>query len=64
MIASGAFLMALGGGYIGRQIDGNMATFALIAFAVGIILLAQAPAIALRKRIREIESQLNTQPKI
>lgn len=64
MNAAGAFLMALGGVYIGRHIEGEMSFYAVIAFAVGVVWLSQAPAIALRKRVRELESTLNGKPSI
>jgi hypothetical protein len=60
MNAAGAFLIALGGVYIGRHIEGEMSFYAVIAFAVGVVWTSQAPAIALRKRVRELESRLNT----
>jgi hypothetical protein len=56
MSAAGAFLTALGGVYVGRHIEGNMSLYAFTAFAVGIVWLSQAPAIALRKRVGELES--------
>ena len=57
MIASGAFLMGLGGMYIGGRIEGDLSMAAIIAFAIGIIWLSQAPVIALRQRVRELESK-------
>lgn len=59
MNATGAFLMALGGVYLGRHIEGELSFWAMIAFAVGVVWLSQAPAIALRKRVRELEMKLN-----
>lgn len=59
MNAAGAFLMALGGVYIGRHIEGDLSFYAVIAFAVGVVWTSQAPAIALRKRVRELESRLS-----
>lgn len=58
MSAAGAFLTALGGVYLGRHIEGNMSLYAFMAFAVGVVWLSQAPAIALRKRVRELETAL------
>jgi len=55
MIAAGAFLMGLGGMYIGRRIEGDLSMAAIVAFAIGIIWLSQAPVIALRQRVRELE---------
>jgi len=57
MIALGAFLMGLGGMYIGQRIEGELSTAAIVAFAIGIIWLSQAPVIALRQRVRELESK-------
>lgn len=59
MIAAGAFLMSLGGMYVAQRIEGEMSTPAIIAFAIGIIFLSQAPVIALRQRVRELESKLD-----
>jgi hypothetical protein len=59
MNAAGAFLMALGGVYVGRHIEGEMSFYAFIAFAIGVVWLSQAPAIALRKRVRELELKLS-----
>lgn len=59
MIAAGAFLMGLGGSYVGQRIEGDMSTPAMLAFAIGIILLTQAPVAALRGRIRTLESKLD-----
>jgi hypothetical protein len=58
MSAAGAFLTALGGVYVGRHIEGNMSLYAFMAFAVGVVWLSQAPAIALRKRVHELETAL------
>lgn len=58
MIAVGAFLMGLGGSYIGQRIEGEMSTPATLAFAIGIIFLSQAPLVALRARVRKVESKL------
>ncbi len=58
MIAAGAFLMGLGGVYLRQRIEGEMSMPALIAFAIGIIWLSQAPVVALRERVRELESKL------
>ena len=62
MSAAGAFLIALGGVYVGRHIEGELSFFAFIAFAVGVVWMSQAPAIALRKRVRELESKLSSNP--
>lgn len=59
MNAAGAFMMALGGVYLGRHIEGEMSFWAMIAFAVGVVWFSQAPAIALRKRVRELELKLD-----
>jgi hypothetical protein len=60
MILAGAFLMGLGGYYIAHHIDGdNLAIPAVIGFAIGIVWLSQAPTIALRKRVRELESKVS-----
>jgi len=56
MIAMGAFLMGLGGVYVGQRIEGDLAMPALVAFAIGIIWLSQAPTVALRERVRKLES--------
>ena len=55
---AGAFLMGLGGIYIGQRIEGEMSMSAITAFAIGIIWLSQAPIVALRERVRELESKL------
>jgi hypothetical protein len=55
---AGAFLMGLGGIYIGQRIEGEMSMTAITAFAIGIIWLSQAPVVALRKRVQELESKL------
>lgn len=57
MIAMGAFLMGLGGIYVGQRIEGDMAMPAMVAFSIGIIWLSQAPIVALRERVRELESK-------
>jgi hypothetical protein len=62
MIAVGAFLMGLGGSYIGQRIEGEMSTPAILAFAIGIIFLSQAPVVALRARVRKAESMLGHSP--
>lgn len=59
MIAVGAFLMGLGGSYVAQRIDGEMSTPAILVFAMGIIFLAQAPVVALRARVRAVESKLD-----
>jgi hypothetical protein len=56
---AGAFLMGLGGIYIGQRIEGEMSMTAITAFAIGIIWLSQAPVVALRKRVQELESKLS-----
>ena len=58
MNAAGAFLMALGAVYVGRHLEGDMSFYAFIAFAVGVVWLSQAPAIALRSRVRALELKL------
>lgn len=58
MIAVGASLMGLGGSYVGQRIEGDMSTPALLAFAIGIIFLSQAPIVALRAQVRKVESKL------
>lgn len=60
MSAFGAFLMALGGVYVGRHIEGNMSLYAVIAFAVGVVWISQAPAIALRRRVYDLELKLSS----
>lgn len=62
MKAAGAFLTALGGVYVGQHIEGKLSFYAFIAFAVGIVSLSQAPAIALRNRVRELETKLSGSP--
>lgn len=57
MIASGAFLMGLGGMYIGRRIEGDLSIAAIVAFAIGIVWLSQAPVVALRQRVRDLEEK-------
>jgi len=59
MIFVGVLLMGLGGNYIARHIeDGNFSNFAVVGFAIGIVWVSQAPTIALRKRVRELESKV------
>ena len=58
MIAAGAFLMVSGGAYIAHHVDGDMSVLAVSAFAIGIVWLSQAPTVALRKRLRELESSM------
>ena len=58
MKAAGAFLTGLGGVYVGQHIQGELSFYAFIAFAVGIVCLSQAPTIALRSRVRELEVKL------
>ncbi|MFN3792126.1 hypothetical protein [Massilia sp.] len=58
MIAAGAFLMGLGGVYVGQRIEGEMSVPAIFAFAIGTIWLSQAPVVALRARVCELESKL------
>ncbi|UVW29558.1 hypothetical protein [Massilia sp. H6] len=58
MILAGAFLVGLGGIYIGHRIEGEMSMIAIVAFAIGIIWLSQAPVVALRERVQELESKL------
>jgi hypothetical protein len=59
MIFVGPLLMGLGGQYIGRHIDGaNAGILAVFGFAIGIVWLAQAPTIALRRRVLELETRL------
>jgi len=61
MIFAGALLMGLGGNYIARHVEGgNLSNFAVIGFAIGIVWLSQAPTIALRKRVRELESKVGS----
>lgn len=61
MIFAGALLMGLGGNYIARHVEGgNSSNLAVIGFAIGIVWLSQAPTIALRKRVRELESKLGS----
>lgn len=60
MSAFGAFLMALGGVYVGRHVEGEMSFYAVIAFAVGVVWILQAPAIALRRRVHELERKLSS----
>jgi ABC-type uncharacterized transport system permease subunit len=59
MSAAGALLVGLGGVYVGRHIEGELSFYAFIAFAIGIVWLSQAPVIALRKRVRELELKLS-----
>ena len=59
MIFVGVLLMGLGGTYIARHIEGgNLSNFAVVGFAIGIVWVSQAPTIALRKRVRELESKV------
>jgi hypothetical protein len=62
MSAVGAFLTALGGIYVGRHVEGEMSFYAFIAFALGVVWLSQAPVIALRKRVDELELKLSSNP--
>jgi len=59
MKAAGAFLTGLGGVYVGQHLEGALSFYAFIAFAVGIVWLSQAPTIALRRRVRELEAKLS-----
>ncbi|MBD8657823.1 hypothetical protein IFT68_19610 [Oxalobacteraceae sp. CFBP 13730] len=58
MIVAGAFSMGLGGIYIGQRIEDEISMTAIVAFAIGIIWLSQAPVVALRERVQELESKL------
>jgi hypothetical protein len=59
MIFAGALLMGFGGNYIARHVEGgSWSNLAVIGFAIGIIWLSQAPVIALRKRVRELEAKV------
>jgi hypothetical protein len=58
MMVAGAFLMGIGGIYIGQRIEGAMSMSAIVAFAISIIWLSQAPVVALRERVQELESKL------
>lgn len=59
MIFAGALLMGWGGNYIARHVEGGaVSALAVIGFAIGIVWLSQAPTIALRKRVRELESKM------
>lgn len=62
MTGVGAFLMALCGGYLGRQAGGELSLLAMAGFAIGVIWMAQAPAVALRKRVEELERRLGAVP--
>jgi ABC-type uncharacterized transport system permease subunit len=55
----GAFLTGLGGVYVGQHIAGELSFWAFIAFALGVVLLSQAPTIALRERVRALEAKPN-----
>lgn len=57
MALAGAFLMALCGGLVGRHIGQNDSIL-MAGFAIGVIWAGQYPAIALRKRVDEVERQL------
>lgn len=60
MIFIGALLMGFGGNYIARHVEGgSWSNLAVIGFAIGIIWLSQAPVIALRKRVRELEAKVH-----
>lgn len=61
MTGVGAFLMALCGGLIGNELGGNY-VFAMAGFGVGVILMAQAPTIVLRKRVEELERKRSAAP--
>lgn len=54
MTVAAAFLMALGG----LHVLGEWSFYALITFAIGVVWISQAPAIALRKRVRDLELKL------
>lgn len=56
----GAFLTGLGGVYVGQHIAGELSFWAFIAFAVGLVLLSQAPTIALRERLLALEVKSNS----
>ena len=62
MTGAGAFLMALCGGYLGRQLGGELSWIAIVGFAIGVIWMAQAPAVALRKRVEELEHRIGAVP--
>lgn len=49
MIVAGAFSMGLGGIYIGQRIEDEISMTAIVASAIGIIWLSQAPVVALRE---------------
>jgi len=50
--------MGLGGIYIGQRIEDEISMTAIVAFAIGIIWLSQAPVVVLRERVQELESKL------
>jgi len=57
--------MGWGGNYIAAHLVGAADSgVAVIGFAIGIVWLSQAPAIALRKRVRELESKMATMPPV
>lgn len=58
MTVAAAFLMALGGVYIGLHVPGERSFYALITFTIGVVWISQAPAIAVRKRVRDLELKL------
>ena len=55
MTVAAALLMALGGVYIGLHVTGEWSSYVLITSAIGVVWISQAPAIALRKRVRDLE---------
>jgi hypothetical protein len=58
MIVAGAFSMGLGCIYIEQRIEDEISMTAIVASAIGIIWLSQAPVVALRERVQELESKL------
>ena len=59
--AIGAALMAGGGGAIARQLGLDDWHLIYVAgFALGVVLLGQAPSIALRARISALEAKLDS----
>ena len=60
LTALGVLLMVGCGSVLGRHLGlAGLETFLVVGFAVGIVLLSQAPAVALAKRLAALEERLS-----
>jgi len=60
LTALGVLLMVGCGSVLGRHLGlAGLETFFVVGFAVGIVLLSQAPAVALAKRLAALEERLS-----